>query len=258
MANKFIYFKRAFLSEMLKISKSLTSLTVIIAPVFITFISFMIFYNYPHLLTKNESNPWIAILLNSIQFWAILLYTMLITLITFLINNFDHQADGWKHLNALPIPRTYIYIAKLTSSLLLVTVSILFYYGLFYLEALLLWMIYPDIPFANYNTHIMIAIIIAKFYVSSLIIFAIQFVISLHYKNFIVPIGVGVLGATAVIALFQWKYLGYFPYAFPLIITRDITQYDLSFDKFQIWFSIGFGSLILISYGIWNKVKNIY
>ncbi|CAN0501411.1 unnamed protein product, partial [Phaeothamnion confervicola] len=137
-----------------------------------------------------------------------------------LIFQTDHQANMWKHLYALPLPRWSIYAAKSLFGFLLIGFCLVFYSLIMPVAIAFVSGRYPAWGLSNYS-HAAITIflpIALKGWLASAALCAIQNWISYRFKNFAVPLTFG-LGATlvGVIAIQGWKYVGYYPYAFPVL-----------------------------------------
>jgi lantibiotic transport system permease protein len=79
-----------------------------------------------------------------------------------------------------------------------------------------------------------------KFYISILGITAIQFYLSLRFKNFVAPIGIGlalVIGAITALNL-HWEYIDKYPYAFPIITSNLVKKEGRPFLENHEWYSI--------------------
>ncbi|HEU4608554.1 MAG TPA: ABC transporter permease, partial [Chitinophagaceae bacterium] len=87
-----------------------------------------------------------------------------------------------------------------------------------------------------------------KVYISVLGISAIQYWLSLRFKNFIAPVGIGLaLVIGSIIALnFHWEHIYKYPYSFP-IVTYDFIQKDnRPFLENHEWNSIGYFLFFII------------
>jgi hypothetical protein len=57
-----------------------------------------------------------------------------------------------------------------------------------------------------------------KMFASTLGIVAIQYWLSLSFKSFVTPIGIGMALLTGGLMIRQWEYISYYPYMHPLLI----------------------------------------
>src|SRR5262245_25934891 len=101
---------RALSAEFLKMKRTLALLVALGLPMVVILMNLVIF-----LRTKNfeeGSSAWDFFVGNNIVIWGLLMLTLYITLETALLAGLEHNQQGWKHLAALPIPRTAVYAAK--------------------------------------------------------------------------------------------------------------------------------------------------
>jgi hypothetical protein len=98
------------------------------APLFITFISFNVFYFKGHEIVKPGQDPWPHLMSNVLQIWSLLFFPLTITLQSALYPAIEHQSNTWKHVYSLAVPRWSVYAGKLTlfTALLAVTMVLLF------------------------------------------------------------------------------------------------------------------------------------
>jgi hypothetical protein len=136
-----------------------------------------------------------------------------IILATGLVAQIEYKNNTWKQLHTTPQGFTTIFAAKLLVVLLmLVEVFLLFNVGV-YLSAVIPSMLfggipYPTapIPFADFcNANV-------NFFVDCLPIVALQYLLSLQFKNFLVPVGAGFAIWFLGVGLLSWEYSYLFPY----------------------------------------------
>src|SRR4029079_286042 len=102
---------RALHAELLKLKRTLAFRVVFVLPLLIAVLQFFII-----LRTKKYApgfNLWQTHGTNSFQIWAVFMMPLLIALVTALLNGIEHSDKQWKHLFALPVPRSAVYFAKL-------------------------------------------------------------------------------------------------------------------------------------------------
>lgn len=246
----------AFSVEWIKIKRTKALAATFGAPLFVAFVALMIHLNHPEKLIESDSDPWILVF-RITSLWGLLLSVLIISLVTYLVNGVEHKADSWKHVYALPTERWKLYAGKMLTCLMLSFISVLFLYMLLYIVSFALATLFPEIAFDSYNPHRKIALVFIKLCVTSFVVVQIQFLISKVIKNFMIPLGVGILSAFSVIALQQWKHIHLFPYAYSNIVVRDLLAKDVTFWQLEIILSLGIGFLVLIGGFIWNQKRDI-
>ncbi len=134
------------------------------------------------------------------------------------VNNIEHRSDTWKTLFTLPIPKWSIYSAKYVYAVILVFVALVLF-AMFTLGfGHLLHLIKPQLRFDGYSQEIarMLADVYFKLFLASMGILSIQFLLSLLWKDFLKPMGLGFIGVIVGSILVRWEYSYYFPYSQPL------------------------------------------
>lgn len=106
---------RALSAEIVKLKHTLALRLAIIIP------SIIVFRGSSYL--QNTEDPMLWLGRQTIFFWTFLALSLFITLETALLAGLEHSQNNWKHLFALPIPRSMIYAAKQTAAIILVGIS---------------------------------------------------------------------------------------------------------------------------------------
>lgn len=87
-----------------------------------------------------------------------------------------------------------------------------------------------------------------KIYISILGITAIQYYLSLRFKNFVVSVGIGlalVIGAITALNL-HWEHVYQYPYAFPIITSDLVKKAGRPLLENHEWYSIGYMVFFLL------------
>ena len=215
----FSYYISSLKNELIKLKRTFAFwLTIISALLFP--ILFFIAYFLKHKTNTPDIgiNPWEKFMTvqieNSIPFFI----PMFIVLITSLIMQVEHKSLGLKHLFALSIPKWSIYFGKLTIVIFAIITTYIYYYIAILLTGALLGLIHPDLAFLNFQPDYLKFInILFTSFVATLGIIGIQFWLSFRFKNFIVPLGIGMFLAIIGIIISQAPQSIYFPYSFSVL-----------------------------------------
>ncbi len=213
MSTAFIH---SFQSEWLKTRHSLAAWLVILGAFFIPAIMVSVRIMYAHTLAADSTSPdfWEKIFSNSWQMMALLLLPMGIILATSLITQLEFRNNTWKQLHTTPQYLTTIFVAKLAVILvMLVQLFLLFNIGIYLVGVLphLLFGValprqaFPFDFFLKKNTY---------FFVDCLPIVALQYLISLQFKSFLVPLSVGIGMLVASLTAVEWQYGYLIPYTY--------------------------------------------
>ncbi|HEV2802822.1 MAG TPA: ABC transporter permease [Pyrinomonadaceae bacterium] len=208
-------FINSFLSEWLKKKRSLASWLVIVGASFTPSIILMSrIKNAGRLSALYASDDfWTKLWNQSWESMAAFLLPIGIILAVSLITQIEYKNNTWKQLHATPQGFITIFSAKFLVILIMLSeVFVLFNVGI-YLSAVIPSMLFSNIPYpaapipflfflqANIN-----------FFLDCMPILALQYLISLQFKNFLVPIGTGFAIWFLGVGMLPWKYSYIFPY----------------------------------------------
>ena len=219
-----IPFVLSFQSEWLKTKRSLALWIVIIGGFFtpaIVTVARIIQYKTLHSV-YSSGDFWKLLWQNSWESMAIFLLPLGVILTTSLITQIEYKNNTWKQLHTLPLTLTTIFVSKLA----VIIVMMLFFFALFnigiYLSALLPYVVisgvpYPKtpIPYKSFLEQDM------KYFIDCLPIVALQYLISLKYKNFLVPVGLGFILWVGALASLTWEYGYVIPYTYCMFTFLD-------------------------------------
>ena len=206
-------------AELLKSKRSAAVRLTLIGSAFIPFV-FLIMYVFKpdHFIASVSPNPWIEHYVGGFQSGAVFLLPMFIILITSLMTQIETRNNAWKQVFASPVSITSVILAKfIIVQAIIISCFILFdvYMGL---SAVAANLINPGYNFLS--THIdMNAVLMytLKIYLATLAISAIQFWISLRFKNYILPLGIGMALLITGMIVMRWEYIYLYPYAYPML-----------------------------------------
>ena len=155
-----------------------------------------------------------------------LILPMLIVFVAFSVNNIEHKADTWKSLFSLPISKLSVYGAKYLYAFFLIFVCL----ALFVLFTLgfgnLLSVVKPSLRFSEYHIEGLLTRVYFKLFLASLGILSIQFLLSLLFRDFLKPMGIGFICTITgdILAGNGWKYAYLFPYSHPFLAIQSLEQ----------------------------------
>ncbi|HEY4060472.1 MAG TPA: ABC transporter permease [Puia sp.] len=250
----FVY---SFQSEWLKKRRTASSWLVIAGgffiPVILLISRFVDFETLP--VVNGGPHLWEFLYGRSWQFMGLFLLPMGVILATSLVTQLEFRNNSWKQLHATPQTLTTIFFAKLA----VILVMMLQFFVLFNIGIYLCGVIpalfngvpypkeaYPWVAFLRGN---------GRFFVDCLPIIALQYLISLQFRNFLVPIGAGLgLYVASMIAIF-WKYGYVVPYCYgALNFLRNNSKVDPNVN-FQTWAVGYFVVLTVVGYVLYMTKK---
>ena len=153
-----------------------------------------------------------------IAFGAVLLTANFFLLLsTSLIAQIEYKNNTWKQLHTLPLTFTTIFFSKLAIILVLMLQFFLLFNIGIYLAAVVPYLLvsgtpYPaqPLPYAFFLNENLL------YFVDLLPIVALQYLIALRFKNFLVPVGLGFLFWVGALAGLSWKFGYVVPYTYPM------------------------------------------
>jgi hypothetical protein len=214
MAHSFIH---SFQSEWLKKKRSLSSWLVIVGGFFTPLIIIIARLVHHEQLAElyAKDNFWNQLWKSSWESMAIFLLPVGVILATSLITQLEYKNNTWKQLHTLPLNLTTVFFSKL----LLLMVMVLQFFILFnigiYLSALIPWLLVNGVPYPK--APIPFAAILKEdgfYFIDCLPIIALQYLISLQFKNFLVPVGIGFGLWIASLGALSWKFGYLIPYTY--------------------------------------------
>jgi lantibiotic transport system permease protein len=207
---------RALHAELLKLKRTLAFRVIFVLPFFIAILQFFVIWR-----TKKfpaDFNLWQLHPTNSLQIWAVFMMPLLITLETALLNGIEHSDRQWKHIFALPVPRSAIYLSKFMVAQGLIFLSTLVLALLIVIVGLLAMYVRPDLPNVTPVPYGWIAKQAACVWLASWLIIAIHTWISMRWSGFAVALGAGIGGTFFALFAASASLGKYYPWLLPMNI----------------------------------------
>lgn len=218
---------RALDAETLKMKRTLALALVLIMPLAICLLDLAILLENSHFQTDATYDVWEFLLRNNVGFWGVLMLPLFITLETALVAALDHNAQSWKHVYALPLPRWSVYMAKQLVNVALIALSM----GVVALGTMLTGVfiqvsgLLPDgriLPVFPWGTLLHSLLLL---FLASWLMIAIHTWVSLRWHSFTVASAVGIV-ATVVgfIIINSDDYSLIFPWSLPLRVAGALVM----------------------------------
>lgn len=243
---------RALSAETLKLKHTLALWLAVIIPSIIALLQFSIILFRGQSYLQNAEDPKLWLGQQTIFFWTFLALPLFITLETALLSGLEHSQNNWKHLFALPIPRSMIYAAKQTAGLILVGISFLALVGYIFLTEIGLALLKPELGF-NLNLpwfEILRHAVLA--YIGSLILIVLHTWVGLRWHNFVVAMSFGISMTVIGLLLINADWARFYPWTLPaLILNRSLRGSPIITELLMI----GIGSVVIALLGAWNITR---
>jgi hypothetical protein len=210
-------FIASFSSEWLKKKRTAASVLTVIGSLLVPVIVIIArMDDHTSLATANQRpGVWEALFNRNWQLMGLLLLPMGVVLATSLIAQIEYRNNTWKQLCTTPQPLTTIFFAKLT----VILVMLLEFFGLFtlgiWLTGAVPGLFYPGVA---YPTEAFPWQLIAsgslRFFLDILPVVALQYLLSLQFRNFLVPLGAGLGLYVASMIAVHWRHGNWIPYTY--------------------------------------------
>lgn len=209
----------SFRSEWLKTKRSLAFWMVIVGGFFtpaIVIVARLIRYTRLPEIYSAE-NFWDLHWKNSWESMAVFLLPLGAILSTSLIAQIEYKNNTWKQMHTLPLSYSTVFFSKLAVILVLMLLFfVLFNVGIF-LSAVVPYLLASGTPWPSQPVPVGNFLIEnGLFFIDTLPIVALQYLIALRFKNFLVPVGLGFVLWVGALASLPWDYGYLIPYTYPM------------------------------------------
>lgn len=210
-------FLRCFQSEWLKTRRSLSSWLVIIGALFTpTIVTVARLVKHQSLRVESISPKfWESLWTSSWESMAIFLLPLGIILAASLVTQIEYKNNTWKQLHTTPQSFTTIFFSKLAViTVMLVEFFVIFNIG-FYLSGIIPCLLVPGVSFpAESVPYLFFLKENLRYFADCLPILGLEYLLSLQFSNFLVPVGGGIAIWIFSLSLLNWKYGYIFPYVY--------------------------------------------
>lgn len=241
--------------EILKYKRTYALALAILAPLFITLLYTVIFFLKGPELVKPGENGVPDMLNNSIGYAAGILFPLYLILLAVFIHQIEHKTSSLKDLFSFPVTYFNTYISKWVICFMLLLLSLILYYLFSMLGAWIVSLRYPELFSIEPMIFSDFAIQVAKTFICSLFMLAIQFIISLKWSEVIIPFGAGLVGFISGLILLQgWDYIHFHPYVLGYIsFLIPKGDFEVSTTQLLCYSMAGFIFLFGAGYFVWSR-----
>ena len=242
---------RAVHAEILKIKRTLALWLAFITPLSIVGLMF-----FATLLRQSPAdanvNAWVDFSQIIFLFWSLLMLPLFVALETALLSELESSEKHWKHLFALPIPRSALYIAKLLVGAGLIALSTVVLWGGLLMGGYGLRWLKPGIGFEFSIPWFEMLQTVSLTYPAAWLIMALHTWISLRWRSFTLSVGLGmiatVIGVFMSVAAERWAR--FHPWMLPSLAMG----HDEQIVRQVILFGILGGMVVTIA-GCWDMIR---
>jgi hypothetical protein len=246
-----IALSRAISAEILKIKRTLALWLAFITPLAIVGLMFV-----ASLLQQRNTDPdvnaWDGFSQLIFLFWSLLMLPLFVTLETALLSELESTEKHWKHLFALPIPRSVLYIAKLLVGAGLIALSTMVLWGGILVAGTSLRWLKPGIGFDFSIPWFETLQTAFLTYLAAWLIMALHTWISLRWRSFTLSVGVGMI-ATVIgvfITVGSEKWARFYPWMLPSMAMGNDSHIVLQVLMLGI-----IGGIVVTIAGCWDMIR---
>lgn len=208
-------------AELVKLKHTPIPYLMIFCCCFVGAIAFLSHALDVHNVVKAGLNPWGKYFRGSMAIYSIFVLAPFIILTISGMAFIEQRANAWKYIYSNAVRRSHIYFYKLFMVLLILVAMVFVMTSILWLLTFILDAKFPEMEFSYYkpalndfflvNLHSIIA---------ALGIVGIQFFLCMNFKNFMIPLGVGIFGFVLAFILMVAgsKYSIYLPYEYPMVV----------------------------------------
>jgi len=226
-------------AEIIKTKRSASFWLSILGATVIPLIFFLAYILKP---AEAYSNTWGIHFLQGWQVFNAFLLPMFVILICSLIPQIEYKNSAWKQVFASPQTIGNIFFSKY----LTILIMILFLFFVFNI-LMVLSAVVPNLFFRKYTflsnsiDWMQLVRLNLKTFISLLAIISFQYWLSLRFRNFIVPIGIGLglLVTSLILYQLRWEHIYKVPYAFPVLTMEGIREPDFKLQNHE-WNAIAY------------------
>lgn len=195
----------------------------------------------------STGEPWERVCMIVFRPFAAFLVPLGGILVCCLLSQVEYQNNNWKQVHATPQPYWSVFLAKYSVLFLLIFgVSIVLNIGTIMLGVLPCLLLDGSLPASAFPVDFVLKQNLATF-VYALPILAIQFLLSIRFKDFMIAIGIGftIYIGTMMALRIEFSYLS--PYSFVLVYFDDLSGHEpINYLLPIVYFSlISFASYVL-------------
>lgn len=236
-------------AELLKTKRTATFWFTVLGAAFIPTIFLIVFTTNSEEAAGLGADPWNKLFIMGWQILAFFLLPMYIILTSTLIPQIEIKNNTWKQVFSSPQSLGNIFFTKFLTIHIMILLCFVLFNVFMVTVGVVTSLVNPKIPFLSHPIDVQLLLKLnLKVYISTLGISAIQYALSLRFKNFVAPVGIGLAFVIAgIIAMnVHWKHIYKYPYSFPILTVDSLKKPGGGFLENHEWNSIGYLVLFLL------------
>jgi hypothetical protein len=207
---------RALAAERLKLRRTLALRMSIVTPAVVVALCVLQLAVADTRGANDPQQAWRQFAGASFALWAFLMMPLFVTLETALLAGIEHGERQWKHLLALPVPRSVHYLAKWVALLALLLGSALVFVALIGGGGWVLMQTQPESGLAGWPPWGWMLLRCLGMVAAGLLMAAIQLWVAIRWGSFTVAVAVGMSATVAGFMIGQSRYGRWYPWTLPV------------------------------------------
>lgn len=238
-------------AEFLKSRRTAAFWLTVVGAAFVPIVSSIRLLARPdHFIPVFKKDPWQRIISDNWQAGSFFLLPMFVILVTSLVVQIEYKNNTWKQVYASPRSMADIFMSRFIVIHTLILLAFILFDAFIVVTACGVNLFQKGYHFFDnpvpWKT---LFALTTKLYFSILAITSIQYWLSLRFRNFIIPVGIGLALLITGFMIHQWEQLYYYPYMYPLIFFVPDFQKKAGFiNNTQVFDLIWFTVVLLIAF----------
>jgi len=200
-----------------------------------------------HFVPALKNDPWQIIINNNWQAATLFLLPMFVILVTSLVVQIEYKNNTWKQVYASPRTLADIYFSKFIIIHTLILFCFILFNAAIIVSSCVVNLFQKQYTFFEHPVPWKtMFFLIGKIYFAVLAITAIQYWISLRFRNFIAPVGIGLALLITGFIIHEWDHLYYYPYMYPAISFIKDFEKKPGFVATSQWFDLAWFVIALL------------
>ncbi len=216
-------FTRSITAETYKLKRTPIFWISIIGGVTSALIVFLLFFVLIDEFVEFNTSPWARYYGLSYGVMSLLLLVPYIILVCSTMVQSEYNSNAWKYLYSLPLAKGNIYFSKLAVAIGLIALTLFVFFATTLVGGFVLGMLRPEYEFSQYSPRIgEWAMMVTHSFIAILGVTALQYWLSIRWRNYIIPIGIGMMGfVMSVLIVDEQRVAKFFPYCYSMLLSNN-------------------------------------
>ncbi|WP_318619394.1 ABC transporter permease [Priestia megaterium] len=233
--------------EKLKLKRSKLWILYILGPLIGVTLAYTNFYNNYKLFVQPGDNEWIEAWTQVAIFMGPFVLPIMVGVYAAFVCRSEHVSGGWKHLLALPVQRTKIFLGKFLITATMVAVT-LFIVLILFLGFGLVKGVNGELPMLTLIGYCI------KGFLACLPLMLLQLIISIRSKTFGIPLAISIVFTLPAIIVASTPLGQIYPWTQPMLAMSPADESPIE-SYFTFYTLLSILSIALLYFGIRNFAK---